>query len=107
MDSLPARNGPASRLAFLMHERGLTARISTVGAAHVLTIGNPAVLQAQLTQKVAFVPGNGGSDGLFLWLFDGPQRGTWDAEPLGPASEVDEAADRIIRVLSLGGQPDA
>ena len=105
MDALPARDGPAATLARLMHERGLTARIRPAGTAHVLTICNPAVPAARLTQKIAHVPGDDG--GQFVWLFDGPQRGTCDAMPLGPASDVEAAADRIARVLSLEGQNDA
>ena len=99
---LPARGGAAARLVRLMHERGLNASIRPVGRALVLTIRNPAIPFGTLTQQVALVPGN--SDGeMFVWLFDGARPGTWDTEPLGPACEVEAAADRLARVLALGG----
>lgn len=66
--ALPVRNGPAATLAFLMHERGMCARIRTAGEAFVLTVRNPAVPRAGLTQKIAHVPGE--NDGMFLWLHD-------------------------------------
>jgi hypothetical protein len=96
---LPARGGAAARLAHLMHERGLSASIRPAGRALVLTVRNPAVPNGTLTQKVAHVPDDDG--GKFLWLFEGQQRGTWDTDLLGPASDVEAAADRLARVLSI------
>jgi len=100
VDPLPARNDPAARLARLLHQRGLSASIRPAGRAHVLTVRNPAVPFGRLAQQVALVPDDDGD--VFVWLFEGARRGTWDAERLGPASDVEAAADRITRVLSLG-----
>lgn len=105
MTDLPARDGPAARLAHLLHQRGLSASIRPAGPALVLTVRNAAVPGAKLAQKIALVPGSDG--GMFLWLFEGSRRGTWDAEPLGPASDVEAAADRLCRVLALAEQTDA
>lgn len=104
-DSLPERNGAAARLAHLMHERGMSADIKPVGRALVLTIRNPAVPFGKLAQRVAVVPGDDHGE-VFLWLFEGAQRGTWDTEPFCPASEVEAAADRLARVLALAEQDD-
>ena len=102
MDFLPARDGAAARLAHLMHERGMSASIRPAGRALVLTIRNPAVPFGKLAQQVALMPDDGDGE-MFVWLFDGARPGTWDAEPLGPACEVEAAADRLARVLGLGG----
>jgi len=105
MTDLPARNGAAARLAHLMHERGMTASIRPAGRALVLTIRNPVVPFGKLAQQVALVPDDGHGE-MFVWLFDGPGQGTWDAEPLGPACEVEAAADRLARVLAVTERPD-
>lgn len=104
MTDLPGRDGPAARLACLMHERGMSASIRTADSAFVVTIRNPAVPSGRLAQTIAHVPGNDG--GVFLWLFEGPERGTWEAEPLCPASDVETAADQIARVLAITEQAD-
>ena len=101
MDPLPDRDGPAARLARLLHQRGLNAAIRPAGPVLVLTIRNPAVPSGRLAQRVALVPddGHGGGE-RFVWLFDGARSGTLETEPLGPASEVEAAASRIARVLA-------
>jgi hypothetical protein len=104
MDSLPARNGAAPRLAQLLRERGLSADIRAQDRALVLTVRNPAVPFGKLSQQVAVI-GNGDSE-AFVWLFEGAQRGTWDTEPLGLAADVEAAADRLARVLSAGDRHD-
>ncbi len=99
MDSLPARNGAAARLARLVRERGLSADIRAHGRALVLTIRNPAVPSGQLSQQVALVRDDDGGE-MFVWLFEGARRGAWETELLGPASEAEAAADRLARVLA-------
>lgn len=105
MDSLPARDGAAARLAHLMNERGLSASIKPVGRALVVTIRNPAVPFGKLTQQIALIP-HAEHGKAFVWLFDGARRGTWDTELIGPASEIDATADRLCRVLALAGRDD-
>lgn len=99
MNPLPARNGPAARLAHLLHERGLSAAIRPDGHALVLTIRNPAVPFGKMAQRVAVVPDDDHGE-VFLWLFEGARNGTWDTEPLAPASDVEAAANRLARVLA-------
>ena len=101
MPDLPARDGAAARLARLLHQRGLSAAIRPAGPVLVLTVRNPSVPFGRLAQQVALVPGDGREGERFVWLFDGARRGTLDAEPLGPASDVEAAADRIVRVLTV------
>jgi hypothetical protein len=103
MDSLPARDGAAARLAHLMHERGLSASVRPAGRAMLLTVRNPAIPFGALTQRVALVPHDEHGE-AFVWVFDGAERGTWDTELIGPASEVDATADRLVRVLAVAGQ---
>lgn len=103
--NLPARDGAAARLARLMRERGMDASITPAGSALVLTVRNPAAPFGKLAQRVAVVPHDQGE--VFVWLFEGARRGTWDAEPLGPVSDIEAAADRIARVLALAEPADA
>lgn len=101
--TLPARGGPAARLAHLMHERGLTASIRPAGRALVLTVRNPAAPLAKLSQQVAVVRDDDDAE-VFVWLFEGAKRGTWDTELLGPASDVEAAANRVAHVLAVSGE---
>jgi hypothetical protein len=103
MDCLPAREGAAARLAHLMHERGLSASIRPVGRALVLTIRNPAVPLAKLSQQVAVVRDDKDAE-VFVWLFEGAERGASETELLGPASDVQAAADRVAHVLAVWGE---
>jgi hypothetical protein len=103
MDSQPACGGAAARLAHLMHERGLSASIRPAGRALVLTIRNPAVPLAKLSQQVAVVRDDDDAE-VFVWLFEGAQRGAWETELLGPTSDVEAAADRVAHVLAISGQ---
>lgn len=104
MDLLPARNGAAARLANLVRERGLSAEVKAADNAIVLTVRNPAVPFGKLCQRVALT--GSGDSAAFVWLFEGAQRGTWETEPLGPAADVEAAADRLAHVLSAGERHD-
>lgn len=104
MDPLPARNGAAAHLARLVRERGLSADIRAHGRTLVLTVRNPAIPLAKLSQQVALARDDDGGE-VFVWLFEGAQRGAWETELLGPASEEEEAAaNRLAHVLSVAGQ---
>lgn len=103
MDPLPARNGAAAHLARLVRERGLSADIRAHGRTLVLTVRNPAIPLAKLSQQVALARDDDGGE-VFVWLFEGAQRGAWETELLGPASEVEAAANRLAHVLSVAGQ---
>jgi|GEM_PF-5877795 len=103
MDPLPARNGAAAHLARLVRERGLSADIRAHGRTLVLTVRNPAIPLAKLSQQVALARDDDGGE-VFVWLFEGVQRGAWETELLGPASEVEAAANRLAHVLSVADQ---
>jgi len=103
MDSLPARNGAAASLARMVRERGLSADIRAHGRTLVLTVRNPTVPLAKLSQQVALARDHDGGE-VFLWLFEGAQRGSWETELLGPASDVEAAADRLAHVLAVADQ---
>jgi hypothetical protein len=100
---LPPRNGAAASLARLVRERGLSADIRTHGRTLVLTVRNPAVPLAKLSQQVALARDDNGGE-VFVWLFEGAQRGAWETELLGPASEIEAAASRLAHVLAVEDQ---
>jgi hypothetical protein len=101
--TLPPRNGAAASLARLVRERGLSADIRTYGRTLVLTVRNPAVPLAKLSQQVALARDDNGGE-VFVWLFEGAQRGAWETELLGSASEIEAAASRLAHVLAVEDQ---
>jgi len=95
--ALPDRDA-ADQLAAMIRQRGMAAEVRQTDAGHVLTARNPDA-PGSLCQRVALVRDRDGAD-VFVWLFSGPQRGTWEPELLGPAAEVEQAAERLARVIA-------
>ena len=91
----------ARRLAAVISERGLAASIRQTSRGPVLTARNPAA-PGTLCQQVALVRDRSGAD-VFAWLFEGTRRGTWELELLGPAGDIDRAADLLARVIAAEG----
>ncbi|MCO5971140.1 hypothetical protein [Actinoallomurus soli] len=101
-------------LARSLAARGLAAEV--VGASMVWAVnravdGEDPVGRAMspgLRQAVACRPDEDGRL-LWWWVWSGPTRDApSEYEPLGPAADVEAAADRIVSVLRLDGvSPEA